>query len=485
MPDPLAEYRRKRRPRRTPEPAGDAVRPGRDELFVIQEHHARRLHWDVRLERGGVLVSWAVPKGLPPEPGTVRLAVHTEDHPLEYADFDGEIPAGEYGAGTVTIWDRGRYETVKWSTDEVSVVLHGDRVRGRYVFFRRHRGRGGNSDSDEWLVRRSDPPQQPDWEPLPESLAPMLASAGGLPPAERDAEWAYEFKWDGVRALVRVEGGRVTVFSRKGNDVTRSYPELRALGEAMGSTQAMLDGEIVALVGGRPNFAALQRRMHVGSEASARRLAETQPVTYLVFDLLHLQGRSLLALPYTERRRQLEGLGLAGPRWQTPRYFAGGGAAVLHASREQGLEGVMAKRLSSPYQAGRRSREWVKVAHLRAQEVVIGGWRPGQGRRAGAIGSLLCGVPAEGGLRFVGLVGTGFTEQALAELGSRLSRLERRRCPFVAVPREVARQARWVSPTLVGEVVFREWTRDGRMRGPSWRGLRPDKSAGEVGLDAG
>ncbi|MCP2257639.1 bifunctional non-homologous end joining protein LigD [Streptoalloteichus tenebrarius] len=479
----LGEYRRRRDPRRTPEPVPEEpVRPGRDELFVIQEHHARRLHWDVRLERGGVLVSWAVPKGLPPDQESVRLAVRTEDHPLEYADFEGEIPAGEYGAGRMIIWDRGRYETVKWSRDEVSVVLRGERVRGRYVFFRRSRGGGG--ERDEWLVRRSDPPQEPGWEPLPSSLAPMLATAGVLPPAEQDPQWAYEFKWDGVRALVRVEGGRVTITSRLGNDVTRSYPELRALGESLGSTQVLLDGEIVAFEGGRPSFAALQRRMHVGGEAQARRLAGARPVTYLVFDLLHLDGRSCLELPYERRRHLLEGMALSGPRWQTPPSFPGAGSAVLRASREQGLEGVVAKRLASRYQPGRRSPDWIKVAHVRAQEVVIGGWRPGQGRRADTVGALVCGIPEEGGLRFVGLVGTGFTDAALDHLRGLLARRARKTSPFVTpLPADLRRQARWVSPTLVGEVVFREWTRDGRMRAPSWRGLRPDRSPREVVLD--
>ncbi|SHF67338.1 non-homologous end-joining DNA ligase [Streptoalloteichus hindustanus] len=478
----LSEYRRRRDPRRTPEPVpAEPVRPGRDELFVIQEHHARRLHWDVRLERGGVLVSWAVPKGLPPDPEAVRLAVRTEDHPLEYADFEGTIPAGEYGAGRMLIWDRGRYETVKWGRDEVSVVLHGDRVRGRYVFLRRTRGGG---EREEWLVRRADPPQEPDWEPLPASVAPMLATAGGLPPAEQDPQWAYEFKWDGARALVRVEGGRVTITSRLGNDVTRSYPELRALGESLGATQVVLDGEIVAFAGGRPSFSALQRRMHVTGEAQARRLATAQPVTYLVFDLLHLDGRSCLELPYSQRRRLLEGLELAGPRWQTPPSFPGQGAAVLRASREQGLEGVVAKRLSSRYQPGRRSPDWIKIAHVRTQEVVVGGWRPGQGRRAETVGALLCGVPVAEGLRFVGSVGTGFTDADLARLAGLLARRARASSPFAEpLPAELRRQARWVCPTLVGEVVFREWTRDGRMRAPSWRGLRPDKSPREVALD--
>ena len=478
----LADYRRKRDPGRTPEPvpaAEEDLPRGNDDTFVIQEHHARRLHWDVRLERDGVLVSWAVPKGLPTEPGSIRLAVHTEDHPMEYATFEAEIPKGEYGAGRMIIWDRGRYETLKWSDDEVAVVLHGQRVSGRYVFFR-----GGRDASDrDWMVQRSDPPTDPDWQPLPESIAPMLATQGSLPPAEDDANWAYEFKWDGVRALARVEGGRIDLTARSGHDITASYPELRALGEELGSTQVLLDGEIVAIRDGRPSFAALQNRMHVSSAAQARRLAEQLPITYLIFDVLHLDGRSTLAMPYADRRSLLESLELDGPRWQTTPSFAGDGALILNAAAEQRMEGVVAKRVSSRYRPGRRSPDWVKVTTAHNIEVVIGGWRPGNGRRAGMVGSLLLGVPAGSGdgLRYVGQVGTGFTDDMLRTLTATLRGMDRAQSPFVTpVPADRARGAHWVQPSLVGEVTFREWTPDGRMRLPSWRGLRPDKTPAEV-----
>ncbi|PRX50362.1 bifunctional non-homologous end joining protein LigD [Prauserella shujinwangii] len=469
----LAEYRRKRHADRTPEPVpeGDATPRGDDDTFVIQEHHARRLHWDVRLERGGVLVSWAVPKGLPPEPGTLRLAVHTEDHPLEYATFEGEIPEGEYGAGRMTIWDRGRYDTLKWTDREVAIVLHGERVRGKYVFFRA---------GEDWQVIRSDPPQDENWVSLPEVLEPMLATAGTLPPVAEDDEWAYEFKWDGVRALARVEGGRATLFSRKGNDITATYPELRGIGEQLGLTQAWLDGEIVALREGRPSFKALQTRMHAG-EQRARQLARHQPVTYLVFDLLHLDGRPCLSVPYAQRRSLLEGLDLGGPHWQLSPSFAGEGAAVVEAAAEQRLEGVIAKRLDSPYSPGRRSPDWLKITDLHTLDAVIGGWRPGEGRRANTFGSLMLGLPEDGGLRYIGQVGTGFTEDMLRTLLAKLRRLERRTSPFTTeVPRDRARGARWVSPKLVGEVVFKDWTPDGRLRAPAWRGLRPDLDPEEL-----
>jgi bifunctional non-homologous end joining protein LigD len=473
----LRTYRRKRDASRTPEPVpkrSTPPKPGKDDTFVIQEHHATALHWDFRLERGGVLVSWAVPKGLPTHPGTNHLAVHTEDHPLEYATFEGKIPQGEYGGGQVILWDHGRYECEKWTDREVKVVLHGDRVSGRYVLFKT-----GKRDRD-WMVHRMDPAPE-DYAPLPTLVRPMLAVLrDGLP---RDADnYGYEFKWDGVRAVVYVEGGRPKVLSRNDRDVTGSYPELRAMAEAMGSTQAVLDGEIVALdKDGRPSFESLQARMHVTNPAQVKRLVTQVPVTYLVFDVLHLDGRSLLDMPYVERRSILESLNLSGPSWQTPPHFEGDGESVLEASKAQGLEGVLAKRMDSKYYVGKRSDCWLKVKNLRTQEVVIGGWKPGEGRRAGAIGSLLLGVTGPNGLEFAGHVGTGFTDKMLRDLEADLAPLARDDSPFgTPVPREHARTARWVEPVIVGEVVFSEWTREGRLRHPAWRGLRPDKSADEV-----
>jgi bifunctional non-homologous end joining protein LigD len=468
----LNDYRKKRNPARTSEPMpGEKGRNCGGNSFVVQEHHASSLHWDFRLEHDGVLVSWAVPKGVPPDPKVNHLAVHVEDHPLEYGGFEGSIAEGEYGAGDVRIWDRGTYDVEKWSDREVKVVLHGERVQGRYVLFQT----GGKN----WMIHRMDAAARPDWQPLPEHLTPMLAILGTLP---KDDGWAFEMKWDGVRALIRVEGGRITALSRNGRDMTVSYPELRGLGEQLGSTQALLDGEIVSFdADGRPNFGKLQQRMHVASAAAARRLAGTDPAVFLAFDVLHLDGRSLLELPYRERREVLTDLALEGEYWQTPPAFTGSGAAAVRASREQGLEGIVAKRVESRYQPGRRSPDWVKVKNIRTQEVVIGGWSPGKGRRAGSIGALLLGLPEDGGLRYVGQVGTGFTQQMLDDLSHRLARLTRKTSPFTSdVPRADARDAIWVTPRLVGEVAFTEWTGDGRLRHPSWRGLRPDKSVTDV-----
>ncbi len=312
----------------------------------------------------------------------------------------------------------------------------------------------------------------------------MLATLGELP--KDDANWSYEMKWDGVRALTYLQDGRVRFTSRNDIDVTVSYPELHSIAEQLGETQALLDGEIVSFdEAGRPSFKRLQQRMHVASAATARRLAESDPAVYLIFDLLHLDGRNLFDLPYTQRRELLEGLELDGDSWQIPPAFTGDGAHAVEASKQQGLEGIMAKRSGSRYLPGRRSPDWVKVKNFRTQEVVVGGWSPGKGRRAGTVGALLLGVPTSEGLRYVGQVGTGFTDAMLRDLAERLGHIARKTSPFSPdVPRADARDAQWVAPQLVGEVMFGEWTGDGRLRHPSWRGLRPDKNPDEVVLES-
>jgi bifunctional non-homologous end joining protein LigD len=461
----LDSYRRKRDFKATPEPTGDEA-SGTEERtarFVVQEHHARSLHWDLRLEHDGTLASWAVPKGIPPDPRKNHLAVRTEDHPLEYLDFAGDIPQGQYGAGTMLIWDRGTYELHKWRDKEVMVTLHGERVQGRYVLFR--------TDGDNWMIHRMDPPQDPDRETMPERIEPMLARTGELP--GDDGKWAYEIKWDGVRGIAYVEGGRMRLEARSGRDITARYPELRELGRALAGREAVLDGEVVAFdADGRPSFQKLQGRMHLTSEHAVRRLSQSDPVHYVIFDLLWLDGHSLCALPYTERREQLVALGLNGATWRTPANHVGDGAAMLEASRAQGLEGIIAKRLDSTYAPGRRSPHWVKVKNVRTTDVVIGGWLPGEGRRSTQFGALVVGYHEDGALKYAGRVGTGFDEAELNRLGALFADLARPDSPFDG--RQPPREAQFIEPVLVASVGYGEWTQARTLRHPRYLGLRDD-----------
>lgn len=476
----LGEYRDRRSFDRTPEPDGEAGGTGGEgDRFVIQEHHATRLHWDFRLERDGVLVSWALPRGVPLDPADNHLAVHTEDHPLDYFDFEGEIPKGEYGAGTVERWDSGTYETEKWRDGEIIIRLDGERVSGRYVLFRTGE-RGGRGEERNWMIHRMDPPPE-GREPMPSGIEPMKARLSELP--ADDAGWGFEIKWDGVRAIAYCETGRVRLVSRTGKDVTPAYPEIGAIAKALGGVEAVLDGEIVAFdPEGRPSFQRLQRRMHVRASSQIRRLREAVPVTYVAFDLLHLDGESLLELPYEERRARLDALALDGDAWRTPAYHRGDGAKLLALTAAQGLEGVVGKRLDSTYKPGKRGRDWIKVKNTVGQEVVIAGWLPGKGRRAGTIGALLAGYyEGEGDerhLRFAGKVGTGFSEAELRMLSERLAPLRRETSPFEG--RQPERAAIFAEPELVAEVSFTEWTEAGTLRHPSYKGLRDDKPADAV-----
>jgi len=467
----LSEYRGKRRFADTPEPQSSAE-PAVGGRFVVHEHHATRLHWDLRLERDGALASWAVPNGIPEDPQHNRKAVHVEDHPLDYLDFAGTIPAGNYGAGEVSVWDRGTYATEKWEAGKIVVVFHGQRLRGRYSLFR-----AGRSDKD-WMIHRMDEPVDPTAEAMPDFIEPMLAKAAGLPADE--SRWAFEVKWDGVRAIAHSQPGRIRLLSRNGNDVTAGYPELRALNRALSSHAAILDGEIVAFdADGRPSFEALQPRMHQRGEAAVRHLAQTTPVTYVLFDLLWLDGHSLMGRPYTERRARLDALDLQGDRWRVPAFHAGDGAALLAATGEQGLEGLVAKRLDSRYAPGGRGGSWLKIKHSRQQEAVIGGWTEGKGARSASIGALHLGVyDAEGAFRYAGRVGTGFDKQDLARLTGLLHGLRRADSPFRG--RQPPRGAHFAEPRLVCEVEFTEWTREGLLRHPAYKGLRDDKPAAAV-----
>lgn len=471
----LGEYERKRDFGTTPEPAPKRRRGKKGApRFVVQEHSARRLHWDLRLEHDGVAASWAIPNGIPEDPSENRKAVHTEDHPLEYLEWEGEIPEGEYGAGTMRIWDRGTYELEKWEAEKVMVRFEGERLRGRYALFR------AGKDEKDWMIHRIDPPAEAR-DPFPEKVVPMLAKPAPLP--ADDSGWAVEVKWDGVRALAYCRPGRLELQTRNLNVVTAQYPEVRRLARQLGSRDAVLDGELVAFdAEGRPSFERLQQRIHQTDANVVRRRMKSHPVTYVVFDLLYLEGRSLLEEPYTRRRELLEGLELDGESWQTPGYSVGHAAELLAASAEQRLEGIVLKRLDSRYAPGKRTGAWLKAKTIGRQEFVVGGWVPGEGRRRNRIGALLLGAYGEDGqLHYAGKVGTGFSERELDELLERLRALARDSNPFAG--RRGPRNANYAEPELVAEIEFRELTAEGMVRHGSFKGLREDKVAAEVVLE--
>ena len=477
--DRLTTYRSMRDAGRTPEPVPtESPALGRDNTFVIQEHHARRLHYDFRLERDGVLVSWAIPKNLPETTSVNHLAVHTEDHPLEYATFEGTIPKGEYGGGQVRVWDSGTYEAEKFrdpgvdgakpidtggkgsAKGEVIVTLHGSKVEGRYALIQ--------TDGKNWLAHRMK--DQPTFGA--QDFAPMLATHGSVQRLTSEV-WAFEGKWDGYRLLVDADHGKLTLWSRSGRDIPREFPQLQSLAADLAGHHAVLDGEVVALdASGVPSFGAMQNRASGGN------------IEFWAFDLLALDGRSLLRAKYRDRRRLLELLSSDGVPI-VPELLDGDGAEALTYVREHGYEGVIAKKWDSTYQPGRRSQSWIKDKLWRTQEVVIGGWRAGEGGRTSGIGALLVGVPGADGLHFAGRVGTGFTEKMLAELRRRLAPLETSESPFSErLSGPDAKGVTFVRPEFVGEVRYSERTADGRLRQPSWRGLRPDKTPGEVVWEA-
>jgi len=497
----LATYRGKRHVGKTPEPIPDAGAPASGEpeasrapRFVIQKHAARRLHYDFRLEHEGVLVSWAVPKGVPRTTKQNHLAVQTEDHPLEYAGFAGDIPKGEYGGGHVDIWAAGDYELEKWRAGkEIIVTLHpddDDGLHGATKVALIHTGGAGRAEQN-WLMHRmhldprsTEQPRSTERSSTPSHrYAPMLATLGSSDDVGKPAEWALEMKWDGIRAVAYVDGERLRLISRNGNDMTVSYPELAELRDRLRTDHAVLDGEIVAVDrDGRPDFGLLQTRMKLTRPADVRAAQASTPVRLLLFDILELDGEDVTNQEYDARRALLErsvARGSSGAIRVPPR-FRGSMSAAMKRSRELRLEGVVAKRRDSTYAAGRRSTMWIKVKHHATQEVVIAGWRPGNGRRAGTIGSLLLAVNDGGDLRYVGKVGTGFGDHDLSELRRALAPLARKTSPLPDVPRADAHDANWVRPILVGEVEFAEWTSSGRLRQPSWRGWRPDKDPGEV-----
>jgi bifunctional non-homologous end joining protein LigD len=468
MAERLGTYRKKRDFESTPEPRGRKKR-GKGARFVVQEHHARRLHWDLRLEHDGTLASWALPRGVPQHPDENRLAVRTEDHPLEYLEFEGDIPKGEYGAGTMSIWDSGTFEAEKFRDNEVIATFHGERLSGRYALF--------HTRGKDWLIHRMDPPEVEGYEPMPDDLKPMLARMGTLP-GDEDA-YGFEVKWDGIRSLLYCDHGQIRLQGRNGTDFTSRYPEVRELARELGAQRVVLDGEVVALDDeGRPSFELLQGRMNLASDSQVKRRMGDTPVTYMIFDLLYLNGHSTMPLTYEDRRSLLERMELEGPAWRTPAYHRGEGRALLDATRQLGVEGVVAKRLDSPYRPGERTTGWIKVKNVTVQDVVIGGWTPGAGGRSSTLGALAIGVMEDGKLLYCGKVGTGFTESTLAMLQRELEPLRTKESPFHG--RQPPRGTIFVEPRLVAAVEFREWTRSGTLRAPSFKGLRADKDPAEA-----
>jgi bifunctional non-homologous end joining protein LigD len=529
----LNKYRSLRDQGKTPEPftaeehheakANVVAAQAGKEIFVIQEHHASRLHFDFRLEHEGVLVSWALPKGVPESGDKNHLAVQTEDHPMDYADFEGDIPKGEYGAGSVSIWDKGVYELEKWvNGKEVIATLtgrEGGGLGGTRRFALIHTGKGHGEES-QWLIHLMDRvpgirkkpgstkeatgakepastkepagparaaasrPTAPRRDSLQEDPAPMLASAG-TPADLHGSEWLFELKWDGIRALVVADGDRIRLLSRNGNDMSASYPEFTDR-SCWPPQDFIADGEIFAVgPSGRPDFGLLQGRMKLTRPGDVKRARATIPVRMMLFDLLADEGDDLRRLPLRKRRERLAG------------FFEPGGCPVelsetldekvehiLESARELGLEGVMAKRADSRYVSGQRTHTWIKLKIEQTQEVVVGGWRPGRGDRSNTVGSLLVGIPDGKTLRYVGRVGSGFSMRELEELRKKMEGLAQKASPFEDVPSADAADARWVNPALVGEVTFGEWTGSGKLRHPVWRGWRLDKEPAEVVLES-
>jgi bifunctional non-homologous end joining protein LigD len=462
----LADYRKKRDPKKTPEPFG-GKRKSKEPIFVVQRHDARRLHYDFRLERDGALASWAVPKGIPLEPGQRALAVHVEDHPLEYANFEGEIPKGQYGAGLVEIWDKGTYELVEEKKDGgLTVELHGERLQGTWTLVPAKL----DGNPKNWLIlkKREDGAA----EPRPRRrYAPMLATLAKDVPA--GDEWLFEVKWDGYRAIVDLHGGEATLTSRKGNDLTKRFESVaKAVERSLKTPDCVLDGEVCALdEEGRATFSAMQQ-----GKAGTR-------YVFVAFDVLEVEGESLLDLPLTERQERLARLIDRRNRTVQLSEPFDDGPALFRAAQQQHFEGIVAKKRDSRYFPGRRSREWLKIKTHGRQEFVIAGYTRGQGRRSGRFGSLILGYWQGDELVYAGNVGTGFTDEEIDRLLAKLKPLERRQPTFREVPKmpKVRKDAViWVEPKLVAEVEFVEWTHDGRLRAPSYQGLREDKEAEDV-----
>ena len=523
---PLEEYRRKRDFDATPEPApSDLVeRSGR---FTVQRHRATALHYDFRLEIDGVLVSWAVPKGPTLDPKERRLAMRTEDHPIEYLPFEGVIPEKQYGAGDVIVWDWGVWEPESGTPDpgralregEIKLVLHGQRLHGRYTIVRTDMDDG----RERWLLLKkrdeaavegwdaedhpasvksgrtndevrdgveprftAEPPQPPGdvdlsaarEAPMPDFIPPMKATLATEPFS--DPAWVFEVKWDGYRVEAVIRGGGIRLWTRRRQDAAVYFPDLAAASGWIEADEAIVDGEVVALdEQGRPRFSLLQDHtgIRTGRAPGGKRHGKPAQVVYQAFDLLHLDGRSLLGVPLEERKRLLRSRLRPHPLVRYAGHVEADGEAFFGAAREQELEGIVAKLRSSPYEPDRRSRSWLKLKVRREQEVVIVGWLPGQGTHTD-IGSLILAVRSGDRWAHAGQVGSGIGTRARRELLAWLEELERPQSPLDPAPR--LKGARWVEPRLVARVEFAEWTADNLLRQAAYKGLESEKNPRSV-----
>jgi bifunctional non-homologous end joining protein LigD len=509
----LKSYSEKRRFDKTPEPApSEAATHAGAPMFCVQRHHATRLHYDLRLEVGGALKSWAVPKGPTLDPSEKRLAMMVEDHPIEYGGFEGTIPKGNYGAGSVMLWDRGTYQLLGQGTAEEQLTkgdfkfrLAGEKISGEFALVRMKRGKGNEwlllkkkdaSASPGWdpeeharsvlsgrtqeeIARGLDPPSPPKAKhreipgavraPMPKSISPMLAQIG-KGKAPNGKEWIFEVKWDGVRAICYIENGDLRLVSRNGNSMERQYPELSILPHHVNAKSAILDGEIAALDDkGLPSFELLQHRITVADAASVAAMARNRPVVFFAFDLLYLDGYDLRGLPLAERKALLKEILKPGELVRYSDEFAGNGQELYEAAKLQGLEGIIGKRAGSLYES-RRTSDWVKWKIHTSAEFVLCGFTKGD---RDLFGALVLGIYDRGKLVWAGNVGTGFDRKMMEAIHSRLTPLATPDCPLEP-DRNLPREVTWTRPELVCEVKFSNWTDDGRLRAPVFLGLRPD-----------
>ena len=458
-PDQLQAYSGKRSFDKTPEPPPAEIMGG-GSAFVVHRHHASRLHYDLRLEQNGTLKSWAVPKGLPPRPGIMRLAVNVEDHPLEYVQFEGAIPKGEYGGGMMWKFAQGRYEISKEKRSGFYFRLQSPQLNGEY--------RIHHTKENQWLLERVDTPQA-DW--LRDPIEPMLARSTDKLPDSSD--YVYEVKWDGIRALVALDEGQIRIHGRNGMEFTKQFPELLIPEQAFRATSALFDGEIVCLeADGRPRFRNVIHRMQQTSEGGIERAKAKHPAVCYLFDCLYLDGRPIVNEPLTRRREWLEDAVKKDSAYRVSQVVEEG-PAFFDAVKAMGLEGVMAKLRHSTYLTGKRSDSWLKIKTRQTAEGLVIGYTQGKGDRQDRFGALHLAQPGQDGLKYIGKVGGGFDEQSLKTVAGELEKLIRIKRPIKQKPLDDAHSV-WVEPKLMCEVEFASWTPDGLLREPVFLRLRPD-----------